>query len=116
MVTFMKSGRILAAVLVLCLLLPGCAAQKTPVKDTFTTTTTAEPTEATENKWEQILTYAEYLEMNAQERSDFADSFEDSADFFQWLQAVKAIYEQNRKENEIGQDGNIDMDQINPNG
>lgn len=69
-----------------------------------------------DSKWEQLLTYAEYLEMTAEERSAFADSFEDSSEFFEWLNAVMDIYEQQQKDNEIGQDGVIDMDKINPNG
>lgn len=68
------------------------------------------------SKWEELLTYAEYLEMTAAERSAFADSFEDSSEFFEWLNAVMDIYEQQQKDNEIGQDGVIDMDKINPNG
>lgn len=83
-----------------------------------TTSSTAESGVSTEpgNEWEEILTYAEYLEMTAQERSEFADSFEDSAEFFQWLQVAKAAYEQNRMDNALGEDGIIDMDKINPNG
>lgn len=80
------------------------------------TSPTEESLDSTESdsRWEELLTYAEYLEMTAQERSDFAASFEDPSEFFQWLKAVKEIYEQERKENELGQDGVIDMDKIDP--
>lgn len=118
-VTSMKLRRILVAVLALCLLLPGCATQDEPVKDTWSgilaTTTTTEPTQLT-SPWEELLTYSEYLEMSAQERSDFENSFADSGEFFQWLKAVKEIYELERKENELGHSGNIDMGEINPGG
>lgn len=82
----------------------------------ITTTGDSQTNSSPDRDWEKLLSYAEYLEMTAQERSDFADSFEDSAEFFQWLDAVMEIYEQEQKEDEIGQDGVIDMDKINPNG
>lgn len=81
-----------------------------------TSTGNSSTSEEPDSKWEELLTYAEYLEMTAAERSAFADSFEDSSEFFEWLNAVMDIYEQQQKDNEIGQDGVIDMDKINPNG
>lgn len=119
----MKLKRILAAILALMLLLSGCAGGKgeNPTVDTgnpFETSSTAptETKEAIDSKWEELLTYEAYLEMSYQERSDFQESFSDTGEFFQWMENVKAIYEENRKENELGQDGNIDMDKINPEG
>lgn len=113
-----KIQRILAAAFAFCLLLSGCAADVPPVETTqpeIPETTATQPTEQTVNQWEQILTYAEYLEMTAEERTAFSDSFEDSAQFFEWFREVKAIYEEQRKENEMNQGGIIDMDQIDPN-
>lgn len=114
----MKFKNFLTATFALCILLSGCTAGELPAESTQPATNVTAVTEPTEpiGQWEQLLTYAEYLEMNTQERSKFADSFEDSADFFRWLQAVKAIYEQERKDNELGQNGIIDMEEVNPNG
>ncbi len=82
----------------------------------FSTVTSSAPDNAVpDSKWEELLSYAEYLQMTAQERYDFKKSFEDPADFSLWLDAVMELYEQAQKENEIGQDGVIDMDKIDPN-
>ncbi len=113
----LKVMRYLALVLALCLLLPGCKQNGDPSSDDSQSSQSLTDSDtASDSKWEDLLTYAEYLEMTAQDRSDFADSFEVPSEFFQWLEAVMEIYEQERKENELGQDGVIDMDKIDPNG
>ena len=121
----MKFPGILTALLALCLLLAGCNTYKEPPEintrppEDGTSETTASTTESlgsTESTvdWESLLTYAEYLEMSAQERSNFADSFESFDEFLQWLNTTKAIYDEQRKENEMNQGGTIDMGDIDP--
>lgn len=94
------------------LILPGCAAEEPEVIDTwpgrFETTATAEPA-GTESPWEEILTYAEYLEMSKEEQDAFYASFEDPKEFFQWFDAVKAIYDEERKENNFNGDDVLDL-------
>lgn len=51
--------------------------------------------------WEELLTYAEYLEKSKEEQDAFYASFEDPMEFFEWFDAVKAIYDEERKENEF---------------
>ena len=123
----MKPIRYLGVAIVFCLLMSSCKLYKDP-PEINTQPVESSSTDATvqtddllastgpDNKWEELLTYEEYLYMSSQDRADFADSFADSGKFFEWLQAVKEIYEQERTDDELGQDGVIDMDEINPNG
>ena len=116
-----------AAILLCVLLLAGC----TPAGDRYATMNTrpdyTEPnwyasSEATQESesvqatspWEDILTYAEYLEMSSQERDVFYKSFESVDDFFTWLRETKAVYDARREENQLGQGGSIDMGDIDP--
>ena len=93
-----------AALLALCLLvLPGCAE-----KDAQDETTNQSAQGNQEKDWEEILTYAEYLEMSKEEQDDFYASFEDPAEFFKWFDAVKEIYDQYREENQFD-GGSIDI-------
>ena len=116
----MRNTKWLAAFLALCLLiLPGCASEEPEVIDTwpgrFETTTTDAPTETT-SEWEKILTYSEYLEMTKEEQDAFYASFEDPKEFFQWFDAVKAIYDEERKENDFDGSGVIDIGDASGNG
>jgi hypothetical protein len=68
----------------------------------------------TDSEWNDLLSYSEYLQMPAAERSAFADSFENPEDFSSWLKATKRIYEAEQKDNSVGSDGVIDMEQLEP--
>lgn len=95
-VSIMKKMKWIALLLALSLLvLPGCAE-----KDAQDETTNQSAQGNQEKDWEEILTYAEYLEMSKEEQDDFYASFEDPAEFFQWFDAVKAIYDEYREENQ----------------
>lgn len=111
----MKIVKSMALVLVLCVFLCGCGPtvyeDDPPYTGTFAGTS---DTEKTDSEWNELLSYAEYLALPAAERSAFVDSFEDPSDFSAWLKAVKRIYDAEQKGNEIGQDGVIDMEDINP--
>ncbi len=62
--------------------------------------------------WEKILTYKQYLEMTTEERNAFYDSFEDPDEFYAWFDEVQAMYEQRRIENQLGNGGSINMDDL----
>ncbi len=122
----MKSTKRIVAFLAVCMLiLPGCTPEvnntwpdkfETTTTDALVeTTTTDAPVETTSN-WEQILTYSEYLAMSKEEQDDFYASFETPQEFFQWFDAVKAIYDEERKENDFDGSGVIDIGGASGNG
>ena len=110
----MKKTLILCmAALIVFTLLAGCNNTKVP-DEPFPTFTNG-PTDPTYDtvRWESILTYKEYLDMTTQERVDFSNSFENAADFHTWYAAVKAAYDAEREENQLGINGSLDMNDIN---
>jgi hypothetical protein len=109
----MKARKYVAAALCLCLLLCGCSsADRIPTR--AETEATLSKNWKTDAQWNDLLSYADYLQMPAAERSAFADSFEDPEDFSSWLKAVKRIYESQQTGNGVGSDGVIDMEQLEP--
>ena len=117
MVNMMICKKWIAMTLLLCLLvLTGCTPYKAP-PEINTRPATQPSTEETQTNaseesqgkdWESILTYKEYLAMSKEEQSSFYDSFEDPNEFFSWFNAVKAIYDEERKENQF-EGGSIDI-------
>ena len=80
---------------------------------TFQNETTTQPTQSEQEKyWEEVLTYAEYMEMTKEEQDDFYTSFEDPAEFFEWFDAVKASYDRYREENQFDGIGSIDLGKV----
>lgn len=107
----MKKMKWIALLLVLCLLvLPGCGASdpETPAGNENQSVQGNQSENGTKD-WEEILTYAEYLNMTKQEQDAFYASFEDPMDFFAWFKAVKAIYDEERKDYEFDGSGSIDI-------
>ena len=105
----------LALALCLCLLLCGCGPKvyvdDPPYTGTFPTTGHEGKTD---EQWNEIMSYADYLALPAAERGAFVDSFENQDDFKAWLKAVQRIYEKEQQSDKVGEDGVIDMDKINP--
>ena len=54
-------------------------------------------------------TYEEYEAMTSEEKLLFYYSFADPDDFFEWLDAAKARYEEENGSIIIGEDGNVDL-------
>ena len=103
------------AIVLLCLLLTGCSYKAPPGMNTRPATQPSDgqtqastPDESQGKDWESILTYSEYLEMSKAEQDEFYNSFEDPNEFFAWFDAVKAIYDEERKENQFN-GGSIDI-------
>jgi hypothetical protein len=110
----MKVRKYVAAALCLCLLLCGCSsADRIPTR--AETEATLSKNWKTDAQWNDLLSYADYLQMPAAERSAFADSFDTVDEFKVWLGAVMRIYEAEQdKSNQVGEDGVIDMGDIAP--
>ena len=111
----MKAKKYLVLTLCLCLLLCGCGPTVYEDDPPYTGTFASTPDSGkTDSEWNELLSYAAYLALPASERSAFADSFDDPEDFSAWLKAVKRIYDAAQEDNKIGEDGVIDMGDINP--
>lgn len=122
----MQKIKWIAVILALCLLLvlvyfaeKGARVDVTQGNDytipnfTIQNETTTQPTQSEQEKyWEEVLTYAEYLEMTKEEQDDFYTSFEDPAEFFEWFDAVKASYDRYREENQFDGSGSIDLGKV----
>ena len=112
----MKKVKYVITALCLILLMCGCG-PKVYVDDLPYTGTFAAPSSKhkTDAQWNELLSYAEYLAMPAAERSEFADSFNTIDEYKSWLRAVMRIYEAEQdKSNQVGEDGVIDMEDIDP--
>lgn len=107
----MKMRTFLALAAVLCLLLCGCTQG---AESGGSETSGSGKDNISADRWENLLSYEEYLEKTAAERSAFAESFEDPADFKAWLKAAKETYESQQQDEGIGNDGVIDMEKIDP--
>ncbi len=105
----MRNVKWIAWLLALCMLvLVGCASAQEEPAGSDDQAVQGDQNDNGTKDWEEILTYAEYLKMTKQEQDDFYASFEDPMEFFQWFNAVKAIYDEERKENEFD-GGSIDI-------
>lgn len=67
-------------------------------------------TEIGKDKW--AVTYEEYNAMSDAEQEAFYYSFDSADDYFEWYNAAKKTYEDNRNDIVIGGDGSIDLGDI----
>ena len=57
-----------------------------------------------------LLTYEEYNKLSVSEKEAYFKSFADPEDFYDWLDAAEAVYNEQNKDNVVTGDGSIDLE------